>query len=89
MKKTKISFTLLLPLVLVIISGIQSGRKGTELSRKEREIYELMQSNEQIQMQIVKSSSLITLSENSDELGFIVPTNVVYLDKSLAVAKLP
>lgn len=89
MKKTKICLSLLLPLVLVVMASIQTSHRGSELSKKEKEIYELMQQNEQIQMKIVKSSSLINLSENSEKYGFVIPTKVVYLDKSFKFARLP
>ena len=87
--KTVVCLLLVIPLALVIFAAIHTSHKGADLSELERKAESLQQDNLSIEMEIVKHSSLLSLSDKLDDMGFAKPTNVVYLDKNNSVAQLP
>jgi len=73
---------------IMILSGIGASIWGTELYGVEQEIARIEAENRIIVADIVGKSSLTEVYLVSQELGFVPPTEVVYLETNTAVAEL-
>lgn len=87
-KKTFLSSILILPLALVVVLAIHASHKGAQLSELEKQASALKEENKFLEMQIIKSTSLISLAQNSEKFGFDDPSKVVYLDNPRPVVSL-
>ena len=68
---------------LTVFLGISAAGYGARLSLLERKIHELETQNKDLSQELVSSTSLQELSSKVSELGFIKPTNIVYVSNSL------
>ena len=93
-KRIKNRKTVLLPVVVVfalvvVYLTIEAATSGAILSQFEQEEARLIRENRQLQEELVKSTSLTTLGEKAEGLGFKKPSLVIYITEKEAVAKLP
>ena len=72
-----------------IFLTIESATTGVEVSRLEKTETDLSNQKRGLEEVLVKSLSSSTLQEKSTELGFVKPTDLVYLSQVAPVAKLP
>lgn len=72
--------------VVITIGGAGSGAYISSLQKKEQQLGDQKRT---LQDDLVKSLSLSDLQEKSQSLGFIKPTDLVYLSGAAPVAKLP
>ena len=84
----------MLPILVIfglatIFLTIESATSGAKLASLEQKVYTLTKENENIEQQVVNSSSLTDLGKKADELGFAKPQSVLYISNQEAVAKLP
>ncbi len=86
-------YVLLFVLVLLVVANvfytIGGASNGAELNMVEGKIRELSFNNQSYQDKIMDSSSLQSVSVKAEELGFIKPSDIVYIAGESAVAKLP
>jgi len=87
-KRIAFSIFVFLPLAAMIVMAIQTSHQGSGLVDIEKQIGEVMNENNELELNIVKQTSLMDLSEAAHEFGFETPVNVVYLNKESPVAKL-
>lgn len=62
--------------------------RGEELSRLETQAAQISRDNQKIREDLAQKTSLSHISEKSEELGLITPSEVVYLDLAEPVASL-
>ncbi len=97
MKRTKRKIkntTILLPILavlafVVVFLTIESATSGAQIAQFEQEEAVLTKQNRELSDQLVKASSLITLGEEAEILGFKKPSQVIYITEKEVVAKLP
>ena len=88
--KIFLQLTILLGLVVsTIYFAILTSVVGDKLTILEKKETEIKSGNRELSLQIVSSSSLSKLSQESHDLGFIKPSNILYIKAEEAVAKLP
>jgi hypothetical protein len=68
---------------------IEAATSGARLAELERQAVEIANENQRISGEIVRSSSLKDMGEKAEDMGFVKPTEVVYISEKDAVAKLP
>lgn len=73
---------------VVIVTAIGVSSKGVELDAVEQEIADTKAQNKELSEKVIKGSSLISLYQKSDELGFVKPEHVLYLNHDTSVAQL-
>jgi len=92
MKKYKeLIFTVVL-IVLVIANvffTVSVSASGAELTSIEENQSTLLSKNQELTDKITNESSLSTIGEKADSLGFSKPENIVYMTAVEPVAKLP
>ena len=97
MKRTKRKIkhtTILLPILavlafVVVFLTIEAATSGAQVAQFEQEEAVLTKQNRELSDQLVKASSLITLGEEAEILGFKKPSQVIYITEKEVVAKLP
>lgn len=72
-----------------IFLTIESATTGVEVAKLEKTEADLSNQKRDLEEVLVKSLSSSTLQEKSTELGFVKPTDLVYLSSAAPVAKLP
>lgn len=90
-KYKELIFTSLL-IVLVIANvffTVSVSASGAELTSIEKTQSNLLSKNQELTDKITNESSLSTIGEKADSLGFSKPENIVYLTAVEPVAKLP
>ncbi len=75
--------------ILTIYMAIQAASYGAKMKFIEDKIIKIDRENREISSQLVSGSSLGGFSEKAEELGFIKPTNILYIESLEPVAKLP
>lgn len=89
-RKVFAGVTLLIAIIAVMIfSAIGASIWGVELHSIEKEIAEVEAENRRLTSEIVTQMSLTNIYENSEELGYVKPENVIYVEGQPAVAQLP
>lgn len=86
--------TILLPVLavfalMVVFLTIETVTSGAHLAQLEQEEAVFAKQNRELSDQLVKASSLTTLGEEAEVLGFKKPSQVIYITEKEAVAKLP
>lgn len=83
-------------LLLLAITGLSSvflaieiSTSGAELAKLESESARLKREKEILTVDLVKASSLSSLGERAEEMGFVKPERVLYIGEAETVAKLP
>ncbi|RJR15544.1 hypothetical protein C4579_01875 [Candidatus Microgenomates bacterium] len=79
----------IISVVLMVLQVIVSNRlanMGLQISQTDTEIQSITQENTDLRQKIASASSLLTLEEKAQELGFVIPSQPVYLSKDLPVA---
>jgi len=97
MKRTKRKIkntTILLPILavlafVVVFLTIEAATSGAQVVQFEQEEAVLTKQNRELSDQLVKASSLITLGEEAEILGFKKPSQIIYITEKEIVAKLP
>ncbi len=90
-KYKELIFTCLL-IVLVIANvffTVSVSASGAELTNIEKTQSILLSKNQELSDKITNESSLNTIGEKADSLGFSKPENIVYVTTVEPVAKLP
>ena len=90
-KYKELIFTSLL-IVLVIANvffTVNVSASGAELTNIEKTQSDLLSKNQELTDKITNESSLSTIGEKADSLGFSKPENIVYVTTIEPVAKLP
>lgn len=72
-----------------IFMTIKVATSGAKLTMLEKEEKSLIKENETYKRQLVNSSSLSKLENASEDLGYVKPDNIIYIQKDEPVAKLP
>lgn len=87
---SKIVFSLLGTLAVAnVLIAVTTSTKGSEVISLEQQISELEAESNLLKSQIVKNSSLTTLSKREEELGMTKPENIIYLNRAEFIAQLP
>ena len=97
MKRTKRKIkntTILLPILaafafVVVFLAIEAATSGAQIAQLEQEEAVLTKQSRELSDQLVKASSLITLGEEAEVLGFKKPSQIIYITEKEVVAKLP
>lgn len=84
----------LLPILIIfglftVYLTIEVATSGARLAELERQAAELAGENQRLSGEIVRSSSLKDLGAKAEEMGFVKPSEVVYISADEVVAKLP
>lgn len=90
--KLKNIFLIVCGAVLLISSVfyiIESVSLGAQIAKLEKEEYELLEINREMSDIVVNQSSLSSFEKKKEELGFMKPSQIVYLKGEVGVAKLP
>lgn len=89
-KKTTILLPVLAVFALVVVFlTIETATSGAQLAQLEQEEAVLTKQNRELSDQLVKASSLTSLGEEAEVLGFKKPSQIIYITEKEAVAKLP
>jgi len=80
--------------VLVLLMGnvlfaIDTSSKGASLAAIETELSLLKAENRGIKTKILAESSLLSLSEQANDLGLVVPDRIVYIKSPKPIARIP
>jgi len=87
-KKLYISwFVFGLVFLLTIFFTIQTATSGAEFAEVESVKNNLITENKLLEGDVIKLSSLKNLEENAQELGFLKPSNIIYISDGYDVAK--
>lgn len=73
----------------VVYSAIQMSSVGARIAELEREEQELILKNSELSDNLVGKTSLLSISENAEKMGFVKPETVIYTEKEEVAAKLP
>jgi|WetSurSiteA1Bulk_404760.scaffolds.fasta_scaffold00493_9 hypothetical protein len=77
-------------LVLAVFTMIESVTTGAELTKILSDKAKYTQENQDLANDLIKSSSLNQIGDKADILGYVKPTNIVYVAKESGfAAKLP
>lgn len=88
--KELIFTSLLIVLVIAnVIFTVSVSASGAELTSIEKTQSTLLSKNQEFMDKITNESSLSTIGEKADSLGFSKPENIVYVTAIEPVAKLP
>jgi cell division protein FtsB len=89
-KKKKIT-KLILPLfvafiIATVLLTIQTATSGARIANLETKEEELAKENRELNDRLIRMSSLTKISEEADELGFVKPSDIIYLTPAEDVA---
>ena len=89
-KKRKIT-KLIIPLfvafiIATVLLTIQTATSGAKIANLETKQEELAKENRELNDRLVRMSSLTKISEEADELGFVKPSDILYLTPAEDVA---
>ena len=73
-------------MAVMIFSSIGASMWGSELYAIEQEIQNLEAENRKITDEIISSGSLSHVYENQEDLGYMQPADVLYLNRDTSVA---
>jgi hypothetical protein len=74
---------------LQIYVTIQTAGQGAQLAEMEKKEKVLLKDNYELTEKIVSSSSLASVEESAQQLGFREPQKTIYVTKESSVAKIP
>lgn len=83
-----ITFCGLLAAVSVFLT-IEMATSGAEVSKLDKTSIEMSNQKRILEENLIKSVSMSQLQEKSSELGFVKPSNLIYISSISPVAKLP
>lgn len=75
-------------LAVQIFFTIQASSMGAELSVLEHQSMELTRKNQELKQALVNKSSLSQVQEKAEEIGYIKPSNVLFVKQDAPVAQL-
>lgn len=89
-KKKKLT-KLIIPLgiafiVVTVYLTIQTATAGAKIANLEQKQEELAKENRELSDKLIRTSSLTKISEKADELGFVKPSDIIYLTPAEDVA---
>jgi len=91
--KTKRGFfwwlTIAVFVISVVVFTIETATSGARLAKLEKQEKELSAENAELSTKLVEYSSLTSLENKSNELGFGPPQKILYIGREDGVAKLP
>jgi hypothetical protein len=88
-RKILIWFAVALFVILQVFFTIQTATSGAQLAALEMEEEKLLKENRLLAGKLVASTSLVDIQENTEELEFSKPENLLYVDIGEFVAKAP
>lgn len=74
---------------LTIFTTIETSLAGAKLSSLEEEEKVLVREKQESFGKYAKLSSVTSISEKAEEMGYVKPQDIVYLSKEMPIAKLP
>jgi hypothetical protein len=80
-----VTVSLLVLFIATVLLGIGTSAKGAKLVSIEKEIRKLEDENRKLTTELITESSLTELTEETSNLGLVVPSNVVYITKEEAL----
>lgn len=89
MKNYVIWAVLVLFVTGTVFFTIQTATSGARLAKLEQEEADLIKENQKYSNQLIELTSLTSVKESAEDLGFGKPERVIYLTEEEAVAKLP
>ena len=89
-KKKKIT-KLIIPIfvafiIATVLLTIQTATSGAKIANLEKKQEELAKENRELNDRLIRKSSLTKISEEADELGFVKPSDIIYLTPAEDVA---
>ena len=88
-KELIFTVTLIVLVIANVFFTVSVSASGAELTSIEKIQSTLSSKNQELTDKITSESSLSTIGEKADSLGFIKPENIVYVTGVEPVAKLP
>lgn len=89
----KISSLLIILTLLLLTSSValavESSTVGVEIAKLEDDEYQLSTRYNDLSDKLIRSNSLMSISDKAEEMGFIKPSDIVYTNKDETIAKLP
>jgi len=76
-------------MVVIVFLSIHTAATGAEVAHLERQEEELIIEIKQLSDRLENYSSLRSVSEKADELGFFDPQKIIYVSKEETAVKLP
>lgn len=76
-------------IVATVFFAIEASTLGAHLAKLENEEVVLIREKQEYSDLLINSSSLSGMGKKAEELGFIKPSDVIYISEKEAVAKLP
>jgi len=73
----------------VVYSAIQMSAVGARIANLEEEERNLLSKNNELSDNLVNKTSLLSISESADKMGFVKPENIIYTKREEFTAKLP
>lgn len=86
-RKPLIWFTLAIFVILQVFFTIQTATSGAQLASLETEEEKLLKENRLLAGKLVGSTSLVDIQKNTEELEFVKPTDVLYINAGEFVAR--
>jgi Tfp pilus assembly protein PilN len=81
--------SLLICAVVTVFFAVEQATRGSEIAMLEKEEAVLTNQKKELTERLVQISSLNETEKKAAELGFVKPTNLIYISEKEAVAKLP
>jgi len=75
--------------VATVFFAIEASTLEAHLAKLENEEFLLAKEKQEYSNQLINLSSLSGMGEKAEELGFMKPSNVIYISEKEAFAKLP
>ena len=88
-KELIFTVTLIVLVIANVFFTVSVSASGAELVNIEKTQNELLFKNQELTDKITSESSLTTIGEKAGLMGFLKPENIVYVQASEQVAKLP
>lgn len=76
-------------IAVMIFSAIGTSIWGVELHSLEQEIAKVESENRYLSSEIVTQTSLTSLYDQSEKIGYVKPASVIYVEGHTTVAQLP
>lgn len=76
-------------LVFGVYYIIESVSLGAQLAKTQREEYKLAEENRELSDSLIGTTSLSSFEKKTEEMGFVKPSDIVYLKGEAQVANLP
>ncbi|MBI2103695.1 hypothetical protein HYT59_01680 [Candidatus Woesebacteria bacterium] len=76
-------------IILNVYWAIGAASFGARLANLEQKAFNLQKENSELSSQLIGATSLGSLSVKTESMGFVKPSQIVYINEGELVAKLP